>query len=646
MPGTDTTYSEVRRGGRAGRALTLAPAALAFAAYLAVALFGGAQSPLATAAMTILVWSAVALSALVEPRPPKPSVLGAIAIAALLVLVLLVAASSTWADDDGRVFIDGVRAAGYLGLLLVVAIGIRYREVRPILGGIAAGIVTVAAIAVGSRLFPDALTGDATFLREFPEAVRGRLSYPIGYWNGLAASMAAGTVLCVWLGSSGATRLVRSAAVGALPLLLLTVYLTGSRGGLLAAILGVCMLLALAPVRTRALVGILIGVAGGVLLALAFSTQQDVVEGVAGRGSAPLLAGLIVAIMALGFGLRRLVDERIQLPRVPRLLQGRWLVAAAVAVVAALFLLGGGIERVGEISDEAKVDAYGRGEFSGRFLALGSNGRLQLWEAAIDAFVEEPIHGIGAGAFGFWWNRNGTLAEPARDAHSLFLEVLAELGPLGLLCVLAIFGSAALAAARLTFGDQDGTVAALAGILVAGAAGAAVDWTWEIPAAFTLTLLAIGLLVGPMTTRPTAPRRLAGAGAGEGGRLLAGLVRAGTVLLALVVVVASGSLLLSERAIERSRELAGEGDLAGAASAARDAARLQPGSEEPWVQLGQIQTLAGDLDAAAESFREAVERSPDNVQANLLLAVALYSIGDPGYAAQQERALAVLPAER
>ena len=624
----------------------LVPAALAFVVYLAIALFDGAQSPLATAAMTIGIWSALALSALVEPRPPRPSVPALVAIAALLLLVLLIAASSTWTSDDGRVFIDGVRAAGYLGALVVVAIGIRYREVRPILAGVAAAIVAVAAVALGSRLFPGLLTGDATFLREFPEAVRGRLSYPIGYWNGLAASMAAGVVLCVWLGSNAGSRVARSAAVGALPALLLTIYLTGSRGGLLAAILGVCVLLALAPVRTRALVGIVIGVAGGVLLALAFSTDQDVVEGVAGRGAAPALAALVVVVSGLAFAVRRAVDERIQLPRVPRFLQGRWLAGAAAGVVVALFLLGGGIERVGEITDEAKVDAYGRGEFSGRFLALGSNGRVQLWEAAIDAFKAEPIHGIGAGAFPFWWNQNGNLAEPARDAHSLFLEVLAELGPLGLLCVLAIFGAAGVAAARLTFGDRDGTVAALAGLVVVGAAGAAVDWTWEIPAAFTLTLLAIGLLVGPMTSRPSAPRSLARSPATGGGRLAAGGVRAATVIVALVVILGAGSLLLAERAIERSRDLAGEGDLPGAAEAARDAARLQPGSEEPWIQLGQIQTEAGDLEAASDSFREAVERSPDNVQANYLLALALYSTGDPGYAEQQEAFFDTLPRER
>jgi O-antigen ligase len=621
------------------------PAATAFVVYLAIALFDGAQSPLATAALTIGIWSALALSALVEPRPPRPSGPALLAIGSLLVLVLLIAASSTWTADDGRVFIDGVRAAGYLGALAVVAVGVRYREVRPILAGVAAAIVAVAAIALGSRLFPDLLTGDATFLREFPDAVRGRLSYPTGYWNGLAATMAAGAILLVWLGSNASTRLARSAAIGALPLLLLTIYLTGSRGGLLAAILGVGVLLALSPVRTRALAGIVIGVAGGVLLALAFTTDQDVVEGVAGRGAAPLFAVLVVAISLAAFALRRAIDARIQLPRVPKLLQGRWLALWAVGVVAALFLLGGGIERVGEITEEAKVDAYGRGEFSGRFLALGSNGRVQLWEAAVDAWLEEPLHGIGSGAFPYWWNANGTLAEPARDAHSLFLEVLAELGPLGLLSVLALFAAAGLAAARLTFGDRDGTVAALAGVLVAGAAGAAVDWTWEVPAAFALTLLAIGLLVGPMTTRPTAPRRAIRLTYGGGG-LVPGLVRGGTVAVALVVIAAAGSLLLSERAIDRSRELAAEGDLSGAAAAARDAARLQPGSEEPWLQLGQIQTLAGDYDAGVESFREALERAPGSVQANYLLTVALYSVGDPGYFEQGQRFYNSLPQER
>jgi cytochrome c-type biogenesis protein CcmH/NrfG len=116
--------------------------------------------------------------------------------------------------------------------------------------------------------------------------------------------------------------------------------------------------------------------------------------------------------------------------------------------------------------------------------------------------------------------------------------------------------------------------------------------------------------------------------------------------VALAFVAVAGTLLLSERSLERSRDLAAEGDLAGAAEAARDAARLQPGSEEPWLQLGQVQVLAGDHEAGAESFREAVERSPDSPQANLVLAVALYSIGDPEADAQQDHAVELLPADR
>jgi tetratricopeptide (TPR) repeat protein len=307
----------------------------------------------------------------------------------------------------------------------------------------------------------------------------------------------------------------------------------------------------------------------------------------------------------------------------------------------ALFILGDGIDRVGDIGSSEELQDYGRGEFAGRFTALNSNGRVQLWESAIDAWESEPVHGIGAGAFGFWWNQHGTLPEPARDAHSLFLESLAELGPLGLAAVLALIGSGFAAARRLTFGDIDGTVAALAGVLAAGVIGAAVDWTWEIPAVFGLNLLAISLLCGPLSASAPGARA---PGRPRPSALLAG--RAAIAAVGAATLIAAGALLLSERALTESREQASAGDYASAAASARDAARLQPDAAGPWLQLGQVQALAGDYAGAAESFRDAVERSPQSPQAALALSVTLRSIGDPEADAVKQRALELLPDNR
>jgi hypothetical protein len=78
-----------------------------------------------------------------------------------------------------------------------------------------------------------------------------------------------------------------------------------------------------------------------------------------------------------------------------------------------------------------------------------------------------------------------------RDAHSLYLETLAELGIVGFLAVLALFGGVA-ACVR----DQ----AAIGAGLAAWAVHAGVDWDWEMPA---LTLVAV-LLAGAAIARADA----------------------------------------------------------------------------------------------------------------------------------------------
>src|SRR5207253_2468042 len=52
-----------------------------------------------------------------------------------------------------------------------------------------------------------------------------------------------------------------------------------------------------------------------------------------------------------------------------------------------------------------------------------------------DQIRAHPLLGTGAGTFGLYWERSGKVLRfgGALDAHSLYLETLAELGPVGLL---------------------------------------------------------------------------------------------------------------------------------------------------------------------------------------------------------------------
>ena len=68
-------------------------------------------------------------------------------------------------------------------------------------------------------------------------------------------------------------------------------------------------------------------------------------------------------------------------------------------------------------------------------LDFSGSRRYDFWEAAVDANATDPSVGIGPGTFDFWWTQHGSYAAYVRDAHSLYVETLAELGIIGLLLI-------------------------------------------------------------------------------------------------------------------------------------------------------------------------------------------------------------------
>jgi O-antigen ligase len=118
---------------------------------------------------------------------------------------------------------------------------------------------------------------------------------------------------------------------------------------------------------------------------------------------------------------------------------------------------------------------------------------------------EHPILGSGAGSYGLYWLRYRPNPSFAQDAHNLYLETLAELGPLGLGLLLAAL-AAPLVGARA---HGDPLAATAAGGYAAFLVHAGVDWDWEVPAATLAGLFcAAALLVAgrPATTAPVSGR--------------------------------------------------------------------------------------------------------------------------------------------
>lgn len=589
--------------------------------YVAISLAEGGFGTAVTAAGTLVIWWAVLVGLLTGGLPlVKPPRAALAAGAGLGGLALFTALSMAWASDDGKAFLDVVRAAGYLGLFVLVVLASGRASARSWLSGLAIGLVAVAVIAVASRLVPSLPGGDEE-IAEALLAARGRLSYPIGYWNALAACMALAIVLLGWLGAQGRTPAVRAAAVGAIPIPVLAIYLTSSRGGVAATVIGVAALLALGPARTRLLAGVAIGGAGGLAVALLAHRRPALLGGfdnpAAEYAGQELLLATAVAV-AIAAVARYLADGRIARLAVPRRVVRLSLAGAAILGLVAV-LAANPAQRW----EEFKGPPPATGEqlqstfISSHLASATGNWRYQFWSAAGDAFASDPLKGIGAGGYEAWWYQHGSLARALEHAHSLFFETLAELGLPGLIFLLGFLGVGAVSGwRRRASWPGGGELGAVLALLVAGVVVAAVDWTWEIPAAFAPVVVAIALLTGPASRREEQGETRAAAMAPEARRPRSRRRRldwrAPTFALGVAAVFAAGVVFITELRLDQSREAAREGDLALAAEDARKATSIQPWSAEPWLQLGLVAERAGDMRTARGALDEAIERSPED----------------------------------
>jgi tetratricopeptide (TPR) repeat protein len=266
---------------------------------------------------------------------------------------------------------------------------------------------------------------------------------------------------------------------------------------------------------------------------------------------------------------------------------------------------------------------------TGHLLSANSSGRWQYWEAALDEFQSRPVLGRGAGSYEAWWAAHADFPRFIRDAHSLYLEMLGELGLAGALLLLGLFGTAAVAAARRlrsATGGERATVAALAALFTAFSVAAAIDWMWELTVVGMIGIACLALLVGPATgererrprrareEEPPAPARAPRRGRGTLGSTWAGAsrVRIALAALGLLVILAQAIPLLSQTRIEDSRAAAERGDLAKALDDAHAARRLTPWAASPHLQLALVEEEIGDLRSARRSIRRAIDNDPSD----------------------------------
>jgi O-antigen ligase len=118
--------------------------------------------------------------------------------------------------------------------------------------------------------------------------------------------------------------------------------------------------------------------------------------------------------------------------------------------------------------------------------------RVEYWTVALSQWQENMALGSGAGTFALYWLQEES-PSAVLDAHSLYVETLAELGLLGLVLLGVTLAVPIVAAVGAR---NDPLVAGAAAAYVAFLVHAGLDWDWEMPAVTLVGLLCgIGVLV-------------------------------------------------------------------------------------------------------------------------------------------------------
>lgn len=617
-------------------ALMLLPGALiVFMGFNAGGYFPG------TPAVVALVLTQILLVRIVQARHPfeglAPVTLAAIA--ALGLYGALTLASALWSHSTSRAVIEFDRVWLYL-LVLVLFGTVRASaaNIRWLIRGLVLGASIVCVAGLITRVLPHVW-------HTAPDVSNQRLSYPVTYWNTLGLLATLGLVLAFHLTCSLAERRVmRVLAAAVVPLLAATLFFTFSRGSIVAG--GVGLVVYVLVARPRALLsGALATVpATAVLIVVAYhanllDTLDPTTPAAVSQGHrVALAAGICVLVCA---GLRLLLSFALD-PRLQRAAGRRWIgprtrrgaiVGAATVTLVAFFALGAPHALAHDwdrfISGAGPANA--NGDLRQRLTDPANNGRTNLWRVALHGYDASPLHGRGAGMYQTIWDQKRPHFGYTINAHSLYLQAMAELGLPGLLLLLIVVGAAIVGLAVRARGPQRSLYGALLAVAVVWALHAGADWDWEMP------VVTLGFFAAAGLALSSRERARAGWAPSHNSRLILALLCLATVVLPVSIIGSQSRLGNAEHALYAS-------NCAAAAPAALSSIGWLDFRPEPYEIVGLCDLERGRPKLGIAAMRQAVSHDPGSWETYYALAIAQASAGvDPRGSA--ERALRMNPFE-
>jgi O-antigen ligase len=532
--------------------------------------------------------------------------------AALAALAGWVWLSLFWSSDFSQTVQEGERMLLYVAAAACVLLVGRRSDVEGIVAALGIAITSVCAYALAVRLL--APSHQAYQVLSTDPQASFRLARPLGYANALALFAAMGMLIAVGFALHGRRLPVRALGSAALVLLAPTLYFTYGRGGWLALVAGVAALLAMERERLGALASTLaLALGPGIAVVLASRTHPLTTQPgsfAAARHDGRLVAGALVLLAALAALVPAVLDRARR--KVALGHSARRATVAALAVVA-IVVVAAGLARAGgpQAAVRRAFHAFTapaplvKTNESQRLFSLSGSTRSEYWRVAWREYADHPWLGGGAGSFQRYWLRHRSVGLPVLDAHSLYLETLAELGPLGLVLLLGALATPLLAARAAR---RHPLASAALGAYVAFLVHAGLDWDWEMPAVTLVALFCGAALLLAARGAETVPLAR--------GTRIAGLALAAS--LALVAFVG----FLGNRAEASSSDALDRAALHAAAADARSARRWEPWSAEPWRLLGEAQLQAGEVGQARASFLRGLDKDGGDWELWLDLALA------------------------
>jgi hypothetical protein len=598
--------------------------AMPFALVTYMALRDGGYDPIVRGEVGVVVWWIILIATLAGILSTRIGAPAWVAVGLMGGFTLWTGLAAGWSVSPGDTMSELGRASAYFGFL-VLALGLQCSaRARHTIGGLTSALALVTVLAVLSRLHPQWFPANAQLQVFGAHAVR-RLSYPLNYWNALAAFAAMGVPLLITVALTARTVLLRAVAAAVLPLSALCMFLTVSRGGVLELGVALVLFFLLIPRRIQALGTIAVAAGGSAILLIAANDRPAALTGLRTAGAihqgSHLLALAIVVCAGVGLLQAAMSTAEFYVPAPAWALASRrtatvrWLAVAGVILVAAVAAgaPGRAIHAWNQFTAPpgAVLTPTDPATVISRLSALNGNGRYQYWLAAEHAASTDPLTGTGPGTFQYWWAQHATTAGSVVNAHSLYFETLAETGLVGLVLLaglLIIFigtGVRRSVAPRTPTSDRIWIAGATAS-LATFATAAALDWVWQFASMAAAVMVLGAVLVGRRERSVRIQTNVP--------------IRAILAAVSVVAIIAISVPLAATVALNDSQSAARSGDLLAAYRDSLSAERIEPYAVEPRLQEALVLEAGNDLRAAAVAARIATTKAPTDWQTWLTLA--------------------------